>query len=254
MGSSTDLRALRQQIIRVATNAGEGHIPSALSILDMVYVLHNSVMTDRCRMILSKGHGCLALYVVLAQRGLIPQSMLDGFCDERESLLGHPERAVHLGIEATTGSLGHGIGMACGMALARKIDGSGDRIFCVIGDGEAEEGSVWESALLASRLELSNLTVLVDSNKSSPNMIDGGLCQTLCDKFRAFGWFVSRTNGHSHESIDIACKAQGGKKPFVVVCDTVKGNGVQDMIYRPGYWHHRSPTAQELPSLLESVQ
>lgn len=254
MVSSTDLRDLRKQIIRVATNAGEGHIPSALSILDLCYVLHDSVMRDQDRMILSKGHGCLALYVTLVCLGRMPQHYLDYFCDDTHgALLGHPERDVAVGIEATTGSLGHGIGMSAGIALALRIKHQDSRVFCIVGDGECEEGVVWETALIAARLKLSNLTVLVDANGTSPNSVDGGFCSTIPDKFRAFGWFVSRINGHDHQAIRTACQASGGDRPFVIVCDTIKGKGVSEMEREPQEWHHKTPGEAQMQSMLERV-
>jgi len=255
MAQDTNLRALRQQIIRITAESGEGHAPSALSILDIVHVLHNQVMTGDDKFLLSKGHGCLALYVVLAQRGHIPQSLIEGFCEEDAGLLGHPERAPLLGIEATTGSLGHGIGMAVGMAYAQRLSGSDGRVFCLVGDGECEEGSVWEAAHLAARHKLSNLVLLVDANGTSPNQVDGVRHHTsLCEKFRAFGWQIARINGHDHPSIIRAVQPRAGDMPFVVVADTVKGYGVEAMEKEPQVWHHKSPDFAQLHTMLESVR
>ena len=255
--AETNLRALRQQIIRMAANSGEGHIPSALSILDLVYVLHRQVMDlDNDRFILSKGHGCLALYVALADIGLMPSSWLDDFCDgDHADLLGHPERRPEVGIHATTGSLGHGIGMAVGMAYAQKLSGSPGRVFCLVGDGECEEGSVWEAAHLAARHKLSNLVLLVDANGTSPNQIDGIRHHaSLCEKFRAFGWHISRINGHDHVSIRRSVQPLGGEQPYAVIADTVKGFGVEITEREPQVWHHRSPNFTELHTMLECVR
>ena len=255
VANSTDLRALRQQIVRITAESGEGHAPSSLSVLDIIYVLHKHVMRPEDKFVLSKGHAALALYVVLANIGKIKQQALDHFCEDGSYLLGHPERFPEDGIEATTGSLGHGIGMACGLALAERISGRHGRVFCLIGDGEAEEGEVWSAAALAARHQLSNLTVLVDANGTSPNRIDGiRLHTSLCEKFRAFGWWTSRINGHDHPSIIRSCQPTGGDAPYVVVCDTVKGYGVERMEREPQVWHHRAPNFSELHTMLESVR
>lgn len=256
-----DLSHLRRRIIETCAKAGEGHIPSALSILDIVWALYDGVLRgtpdedDRDRFFLSKGHGCLALYVVLNERGLIPDEWLDRFCQPGAELLGHPERDVAHGIEATTGSLGHGLPMAVGVAAALKMRGSSARVYCLVGDSECEEGSVWEAAHMAARLELSNLTLIIDNNKTSPNRIDGEKFRTdLASKFGAFGWFISHINGHDQDQIRQSSVVSGGRQPFCIVADTVKGYGVEVMEKQPNAWHHRSPTAVELPILLGSVR
>jgi transketolase len=251
----TNLRALRQQIIRITAESGEGHAPSSLSVLDLLYVLHKDVMGASDRFVLSKGHAALALYVVLAHMGRISQWSLDHFCEDGSFLLGHPERCPDYGIEATTGSLGHGIGLATGLALAERISGRNGRVFCVIGDGEAEEGEVWSAAAIAARQKLGNLVVLVDANGTSPNRIDGIRHATsLCEKFRAFGFFISRINGHDHPSIIRSVQPRGGDMPFAVICDTKKGCGVPIMEAEPQVWHHRAIGFSELHTMLESVQ
>ena len=253
----TDLRALRQQIVRVATEAGEGHAPSSLSVLDIIYTLHKDVMGPADKFVLSKGHAALAMYVVLANIGWIPQGWLDRFCegDEEVPLLGHPERMPECGVHATTGSLGHGIGMAVGMAYGMRLSGSSGRVFCLVGDGECEEGSVWEAAHLAARHKLNNLVLLVDANGTSPNQIDGVRHHTsLCEKFRAFGWNVGRINGHDHPSIIRAVQPRAGDMPFAVIADTVKGFGCEAMEREPQVWHHKSPDFATLHTMLESVR
>lgn len=256
MAPDTDLRALRQQIVRVTAESGEGHAPSSLSVLDLIYVLHKDVMTAADKFVLSKGHAALGLYVVLSATGRMSQDALDYFCDENASYLkGHPERAPDFGIEATTGSLGHGIGMSVGMAMAERISGRNGRIFCVVGDGEMEEGSCYEAMHLAARNKVSNLTVLVDANKTSPNNIDGERHRSsLADKFAAFDWNVSRINGHDHASIRRSCQPTGGDRPYAVVADTVKGFGIPLMEEEPQMWHHRAPDFAQLHTMLESAR
>ena len=256
MAQDTNLRALRQQIVRITAESGEGHAPSSLSVLDLIYVLHKDVMTADCRFVLSKGHAALGLYVVLAHIGKIPQHHLDYFCDDVHGVLGgHPEYAPKAGIEATTGSLGHGIGMAAGLALALRLKNTDGRVFCIVGDGECEEGEVWSAAAIAARQQLSNLVVLIDANGTSPNQIDGARHHTsLCEKFRAFGWNISRINGHDHASIRRACQPTGGDRPYAVIADTVKGYGVKAMEDEPQVWHHKAPDFTTLHTMLESVR
>lgn len=250
----TDLRPLRQQMMRIASAAGEGHLPSSYSVLDMIWVLHQDVMQADDKFILSKGHAALALYAVLAERGMMQWNTIKGHFGYSH-LPGHPERNPAAGIEATTGSLGHGFPMAVGLAYAKRLSGYCGRVFCIAGDSEMEEGSCWEAAHLAARHRLSNLTLLVDANGNSPNRIDGiRLHTSLCEKFNAFGWFVSRINGHDHNAIRRVCAATGGDRPFVIVCDTVKGYGVPEFECCPAEWHHKVPTAEQLPELLESVR
>lgn len=241
----TDLTHLRRRILEIAVKSDEGHIPSSYSVLEIIWALHNQIMSPDDRFLLSKGHAALALYVVLEELGRIPAKAMENFCQPGSVLLGHPERMEEWGVEATTGSLGHGLPMACGLAYAMKLQGEG-RVFCLIGDSEAEEGSIWEAAHIATRHKLSNLVLLIDANKTSPNQIDGPPWQaSLGEKFAAFGWFVSRVNGHNVSSIKRACAARGGDKPFVVICDTVKGCGVKAMAQDPQAWHHRVPTREE---------
>ena len=253
---STNLRALRQQIILVTAESGEGHAPSSLSVLDLIYVLHKVVMQPQDKFVLSKGHAALGLYVVLVALGRMPPTALEEFCaDDDPELVGHPERCPGWGIEATTGSLGHGIGLAAGLALAERISGRNGRVFCVIGDGEAEEGEVWSTAAIAARQKLNNLIVLVDANGTSPNRIDGIRHATsLCEKFRAFGFFISRINGHDHPSIRRSVAPTGGDQPYAIICDTQKGHGVPLMESEPQVWHHRAIGFSELHTMLESVQ
>jgi transketolase len=228
----------------------DAHIPSALSILEITWTLHDRVMSPNCKYVLSKGHGALALYVTLEHKGLLPKVWLDRFCKDGAELLGHPERDAKRGIHCTTGSLAHGAPMAAGMALAKRIKGEAGRIFCVVGDGEAEEGALLETLHIASRLKLSNLIFLIDANGTSPNGIDGKPYESsLVEKFSAFGWFVSRIDGHDCGAIELACKAVGGDKPYCIICNTTKGRGVSEMEADPQAWHRRMPTSAMIARL-----
>lgn len=222
----TPIKNLRNRILEVALRDGMGHIPSALSILDIVWHLHDKVMTKDDQFVLSKGHGVMALYAVLEAKGKLRW-------DTR--LMGHPLRGGP--ILASTGSLGHGFPIAVGLAKAKKIRKEPGRVFVLIGDGECNEGTVWESAMLAAHHELDNLFVIVDFNGSSERALSLG---NLENKFRAFG-FESRTaHGHS----PIAFLKYGYGYPQAIIAETTKGNGVPFMENDPS-WHNRKITTED---------
>lgn len=225
---------LRNRILEIALRDGMGHIPSALSILDIVWVLYNSVMTSDDQFILSKGHGCMALYAVLEEKGLL---------DWSEKLWGHPKRGG--AILASTGSLGHGLPMAVGLAMAKKIKGEKGRVFVLVGDGECNEGTTWESAMIAAHHKLDNLFLIVDQNMSSERALSMG---SISHKFRAFGWsgMSNPRYGHSHhliQSILMSEPASETKQPRYFIAQTTKGNGVPFM--QENSWHNRKITKEE---------
>jgi len=221
---------LRKRILEVAYRDSMGHIPSALSILDIVWTLYDRVLTKNDQFILSKGHGCMALYAVLEEKGLL---------DWSEKLWGHPKRGG--AILASTGSLGHGLPMAIGLALAKKIKGEPGRIFVLIGDGECNEGTTWESAMLAAHHELDNLIVICDQNHSSDRALDTG---RLEEKFKAFGWLVSRVNdGHNQWIFEALDDYRGHIRPYFVLGETTKGNGIHFM--QEPSWHNRKLTKED---------
>ena len=177
------MRTLREKVLTISTNAKEGHIPSALSVLDLMWVLYDRILKvdpkntqwlARDRFVLSKGHASIGLYVVLAQKGFFPMSELENFAKFDSILGGHPDRNKIPGVEASTGSLGHGFPFGVGMALGLKMKKSASRVFVIIGDGEANEGAVWESALLASHHHLTNLCCIVDYNHSTDRALQIG--------------------------------------------------------------------------------
>lgn len=225
------IRKLRNRILEVALRDGMGHIPSALSILDIVWTLHDKVMMNDDQFILSKGHGVMALYAVLEEKGLL---------DWSKKLMGHPKRGG--AILASTGSLGHGLPMAVGLALAKKIKGEKGRVFCLVGDGECNEGTTWESAMLAAHHRLDNLVLIVDQNHSSDRALHTG---NLFDKFGSFGWDFQQVDGHSIKEISMYIKEYEGfsSNPFVLIADTVKGNGVPFM--QENSWHNKQLTKEE---------
>lgn len=252
------MQILRQRILETASEAGEGHIPSALSVLDIVWVLYDKILNidphdpshhNRDRFILSKGHASLALYAVLAEKNFFPKSEMKTFGKYQSRLGGHPDTTKVPGVEASTGSLGHGFPMSVGTALALKIQKSRARVFALIGDGEANEGSVWEACSLASHHGLSNLTCIVDNNHSTDRALRMG---DLEKKFDAFGWDAQSVNGHDHQELLTALSTHS-EKPRAVIAQTVKGYGIRALENNPE-WHHRSPKASELAALLEDFR
>ncbi len=222
------IQKLRNRILEVAYRDGMGHIPSALSILDIIWVLYEKVMTKDDQFILSKGHGCMALYAVLEEKGLF---------DWSTRAQGHPKRGG--AILASTGSLGHGLPMAVGLAKAKKIKGEAGRVFCLVGDGECNEGTTWESAMIAAHHKLDNLILIVDQNHSSDRALNTG---DLSEKFKAFGWLPYIGDGHS-DSLWINLYHPLMGYPVVWVADTIKANGVP-FIQDPS-WHNRKLTKEE---------
>lgn len=258
MPMNPEIRKLRKLILEVGANANEGHIPSALSILDIVYSIYTEFISvsstitkdiDRNRFILSKGHASLGLYAVLYHVGILSQEEILSFSKYDSKLGGHPDRNKIPGVELSTGSLGHGLPQGVGIAKAMTIKGALGQVYILVGDGEANEGTIWESALLASQYRLHNLTCIIDNNLSSSRALEMG---DLGSKFRAFGWEVVTINGHDHNSITEALKLRTVNKPIAVIANTIKGFGVPSMESNPE-WHHRSPNLEELARLIKEM-
>lgn len=249
---------LRRIIVQASASAKEGHIPSAFSILEILSVLYNRILRidpshpdafDRDRFVLSKGHASLGLYAVLAARGFFPLELFDTFGAYDSKLGGHPDTTKVPGVEASTGSLGHGLPMAVGMALGLKIRKNSARVFCLVGDGECNEGTVWESALLAAHHQLSNFCCIVDYNHSTDRAL---LMGDIAEKFIAFGWESRIINGHDENEIYAALTSVHDDKPLAVIAETIKGFGCSMMENEPA-WHHKSPNDAELKTILEEL-
>jgi len=253
---------LKKQIIKASFLAKEGHLGSAFSILDMLWVLYNEIMflkvdsknterdeKDLDRFILSKGHASLALYAVLAEKGYFSCEELLTFCKFSSNLGGHPDCNKVIGVEASTGSLGHGFPMAVGLAMGAKINKSKGRVFCLVGDGECNEGTIWESALLCAHHKLANLRLLIDFNHSTDRALGLG---DLADKFRSFEWAVKSINGHNHEEIFSALNSSTNDQPTVIIAETIKGQGLKTMENEPA-WHHRSPNESEMIEMIKEL-
>ena len=255
---------IRERAIRMTHAAGSSHVGSSLSMADLLAVLYSGVLNvspqsikspDRDRFILSKGHACAGLYVTLAERGFFPPDWLNTFYKNGSKLAGHATTSVP-GVEVSTGSLGHGLPIACGLALAAKRDGRSHRIFTMLSDGECDEGSVWEAALFAPHHGLDNLVAIVDYNKiqSLGNVRDVLDLEPFLDKWQSFGWNTVQVDGHNHEQlIDTFLRLpfENGK-PSCIIAHTVKGKGVHFMENQL-LWHYRSPNADELSRALAAL-
>ncbi len=259
MNDHDSLVQLKRQILSAATAAGEGHVASALSILDILWVLYERVLRfdprhprseDRDRFVLSKGHASLGLYAVLAGKGFFPAEDLKTFASYPSMFGGHPDRTKVPGVEASTGSLGHGMPMAAGMAYALRVKKSDRKVFCLIGDGEANEGSVWETASLAAHHKLDSFCCILDYNQSTDRAL---LMGDLAAKFASFGWAAEEVDGHDHEALYAALTKATDGRPHMVVANTVKGRGCAPMENNPA-WHHKAPTAEELAALLAQLK
>jgi transketolase len=252
MMNDENLKELRKTILQAAYHAQEGHIPSAYSILDIIWVLYDQVLNtnNHDRFLLSKGQGCLALYAVLVKKGFGSRDdLVNHYCEYESKYGGHPDRNKSKEIEVSTGSLGHGLPIATGIALSNKDSNSRSRVFCLIGDGEANEGSIWEAALLAANHNLNNLICIVDYNHSTDRALN---MQSIIDKFKAFGWNTLEINGHNHKEIKKALTSSSTQSPTCIVANTIKGYGCKSIENNPA-WHHRSPTQSEYQQFIEEI-
>jgi len=257
-------KEIRKTMLKMLTEAGSGHTSGSLSLVEIIMSLYFYKMKYdpkrpdwdmRDRLVLSKGHGCSALYAILAEAGYFPKGELMTFRKFGARLQGHPQIGLP-GIEASTGSLGQGLSIANGMALVARMDNKDIRVYCIMGDGELNEGQVWEAAMTASHYNLDNICGIVDFNKMQ---IDGWCCdvmklEPLADKWRSFGWNVMECDGHSFEELmDALDKAEKVKhKPTVILAHTIKGKGVS-FIENDVRWHGIAPKKEELERALKEL-
>ena len=238
--------------------AGRGHIASAFSLVEILNVLYEKVLTfdsknplwdNRDRFILSKGHGCLSLYSVLARKGFFDKKELDQFCKEDGILGGHPEASKVPGIEASTGALGHGMSIGLGMALAARIDKKDYKVYVVVGDGECNEGSIWECALSASQNQVDNFIVMIDYNKyqSYGPVSEVVSLEPFADKWKSFGFDTFEADLDHPENFENILLNQidyKNKKPKAIICHTIKGKGVS-FCENNLNWHHKNKVTEE---------
>lgn len=250
----------RRRILDISQQVSALHVAPAFSCLEIVDSIYHELMR-RARdggtpdtFLMSKGHGCLSQYVVLEQLGVLSTKDIEMYCKPGGCLGAHPDHGVP-GIEASTGSLGHGLGMAVGMSYADRLKGDDRVIYSVLGDGEMQEGSIWEAIMMAANLRLNNLVVFADINDFQ------GLGRTsethptfypVPEKLISFGWDAVEINGHDHQAIYDAVINRRPDRPMLVVCRTIKGKGVSYMENVP-IWHYRSPNPQEYKQAIDEL-
>ncbi len=241
-------KLVRQQILEMTISAQHGHIGGSLSCVEILLTLYYKIMREQDKFILSKGHAVQALYAVLASKGIIPVKELKTFCQKGSRLEGHPINSVS-GVEVNTGSLGNGLGIGAGWALASKMDNIDRKIYVLMGDGECYEGAIWEAAMFAAHHKLDNLVAIIDRNKQCvlDYTEDINKLNPLADKWRAFGWHVSEVyDGHNLTALQHALKISYLKdKPRVIIANTIKGKGVSFMEGKIK-WHAGVPDAEEI--------
>lgn len=241
-------KELRKLIIKAAFNAKHGHIPSALSIVENIIAIHQIKNIDDI-FILSKGHGCLAYYAYLCHIGEINETELFNFGKKGNNLGGHPDRNKIKSVYASTGSLGHGLPIAVGTTLAFKLKNKSNKVFCLIGDGESNEGSIWESLSIAKNLNLNNLICIVDNNNSQIRSLPS---IQIYEKFKSFGWHSINVNGHNIDELKSALTINSDC-PIAIIANTIKGKGVSLIENNMFGWHHKAPTEIELNQFIEEL-
>lgn len=255
---------IRKDILVMLEKAGSGHTGGSLSLVELLVGLYyRRINVDpkkhdwkgRDKFILSKGHGCPALYAVLADQGFFPREELWTLRKLGSRLQGHPQRGLP-GLEISSGSLGQGLSVALGMALADRMDGIDARVYCLMGDGETNEGQVWEAAMTASHYNLDNLCAIIDYNRLQ---IDGLTCEVkdmgeYKQKWEHFGWYVIEIDGHNFDDIDKAFQEAGEVKgkPQIIIAHTVKGKGIS-FVENKVEWHGVAPKKEELDKALEEL-
>ncbi len=256
-------RIIREDILKMIHRAGSGHPGGSLSLVEVLIHLYwkemridpsNPNWEDRDRLILSKGHGAPALYSILARRGFFPPASLDSLRKFGSDLQGHPHMQSLPGLDCSTGSLGQGLGIAAGLALGLSLKKSDARVFCILGDGELQEGSIWESAMSIPNLEQKNIVAVIDRNRvqlddSVKNIMP---VEPLAEKWRAFGWTVANCNGHDSQEIERAF-ATPTDRPLVIIADTIKGKGVSFM-EDLALWHGKAPDRDQLHEALKELK
>ena len=259
-------KKIRKHIVKMVFDSKSSHIGSALSIVEILVTLYYNILnidakiesyynrSDRDRFILSKAHGSAALYAVLAERGFFPLNTLKKYYSNDGILPGHLDRTSVPGVEFSAGALGHGFAAAIGMSISYRQSKNSGRIFVLIGDGECNEGSIWEGIMLAAHLKLNNLTAIVDYNKiQSFGRTNEVINQEpIIDKWKAFGWDVIEVNGHNFNELITAFNTPQNK-PKVIISHTVKGKGISFMEDKLE-WHYKSPDEEQLETALKEIE
>lgn len=253
-------RSYRRRILEISQQVTALHVAPAFSCTEITDVVYNGLMRwdapkdARDVFLMSKGHGCMIQYVILEERGILSREDLDKYCKPDGRLGAHPDFETP-GVAASTGSLGHGLGLATGQAYAEKLKKTDVLVYCVLSDGEFQEGSTWEAMMMAANLKLDNLVALMDFNDFGglERMSDGHQAfYPLVEKAEAFGWEAVEVDGHTPDAIFNAVTGRKGGRPMLVVCRTVKGKGVSYMENVP-IWHYRSPNKDEYQQGLKEL-
>ena len=256
---------MRRNIVKMVTNAASGHPGGSLSCVEILNWLYFNEMDinesnvkgiNRDRFVLSKGHASPALYAILCEKGFLPEEELKTFRAINSRLQGHPNMNYVDGVDMSTGSLGQGLSAAVGMAIANKIDGNDHRVYCLVGDGESQEGQIWEAAMAASHYKLDNLCAIIDFNGLQ---IDGDITKVMDPtpfdkKYEAFGWNVVVVDGHNYDELASAfATAKKNKgKPTAIIAKTIKGKGVSYMENQAG-WHGSAPSVEQCEEAMKEL-
>ena len=255
MESSVLAKNIRIDVLNMIHKAHASHIGSAFSVADILAVLYTKVLKYDCknskwekrdRVVLSKGHAGAALYATLAEVGFYDKKLLDSYEEDGSVFSGHISHKGVPGVEFSTGSLGHGVCVATGLALAGKLDNKDYKVYAIVGDGEINEGSFWETVMFANQYNLSNFTIIIDRNHMQAMGDVSDVLETgdLAEKIKCFGWNVQTINGHNHEEIESALmKKYDNNKPICIVAKTIKGKGVS-FFENDLLWHYRDPQGE----------
>lgn len=257
---SYNVKKIREQIVRISHLGGDGNLQSIFSALDVIYILYEYIINsnvlnqkniDRDFFVLSKGQATLGLYCVLARHGFFNIKEVETFCkiDSRFGMQADRTK-FRGGIEVSAGSLGHGFPQAVGIAIAGKIQNSPSKIYTLVGDGEFNEGTMWEAAIMAGFYKLDNLCVIIDDNDSIGSMVDMG---DMGEKLKTFGFEVLRINGHNHKEIYEALIIEHVGSPMAIIANTKRGYGSGTMM-KYNHWFHRSPDEEELDMLVKEIR
>jgi transketolase len=236
---------LKKKMLHIAHHAKQAHLASAFSITEILLAIYDYMDTENDVVLLSKGHACLAQYVILNEKGLISEQELNSFCSYDSILGGHSKLNPDKGISASTGSLGHGLPIAVGMALSKKIKGEKGRVYCIVGDGEFSEGTTFESIQLADKYKLDNLTCIIDMDNTNPAYVK---CPWAIFHGVSTGWKVEIPCGNYPSMMKLL--EQKFDKPKLFTAYTKKGDGCKTMEQNPTIWHHKAPNDEELEILL----
>lgn len=247
---------VRKDILLQVYSANSGHPGGSLSCADLLTAIYFKLLNDGDKVVLSKGHASPALYAVLAEKGILPKEELNNFRKLNSILQGHPSSRYTPGVDVSSGSLGQGLSIANGLALSFRLDKKENYVYVILGDGEIQEGQVWEASMSASHYRLNNVIAFLDYNKLQ---IDGSNDEVMCvrpvdKKFEAFGWYVQEIDGHNFdEIIESVEKAKNQNKPSLIIANTVKGKGVSFMENKAS-WHGKAPNKEQYEEAILEIE